>query len=748
MDHSLTSFDIAVLEKEFQLLKGAYLHKAFMLETGEIVLRFTMKREDINDRLLEVLPEGFPGEYSGTEIKVQDDAEKDLEEVSENDDVSSSDVENTCRDEGPKTITFGDEKETRGRYARINLFIDPAGIAFITDKNFDFPMMPHSFAMLLRKYLRNKRLLDVYQHQFDRVLVLIFGRGDETYSLVLELFKDGNLILVKDDTIIQPLFSRSYKARTLRARREYSFPPERYDPVGKTVSELVNVIDDSEQDIVRCLAMEVNLGGKLAEEVLRRIGLDKKSPASDLGEQMKIIISRTIIEIFDNTACGGPAFVHREKGIVRHISGFPIRSPVHKGDTEIEEYTSMNRALEAAAISSMDHLAESMFNSRNEKGEKMDPHVAKVERKLAQQGRGIQKFRENIRLNKELGNLIYLNYQRLEEILNALATAQEKMGWDEVRKRIKDIPDIVSVDPRTSGAVIKLLLENGDKKDVGINVKRNVNDNAAVYFERSKKAKLKMKGAEKALSASKRELDKARKTAEKNAMKADMNEKGTVIKRKEKTFWFESFRWFISSDGNIVVGGKDAKTNERAVKKHLDKDARYIHTDVHGSSSVVALPNEGEEVISDRTLKECGIFSACFSRAWQRGVGAESAYWVKPDQVSKSPQSGEFLPTGSFIIRGKRNWMPKLKMRIAVGKVMIEGVKKMMCGPVSALKTHSERYVIITPGIIEKNNLAKRIARVYEVSSETVMRLLPTGGGEIIDAYGLDMTLFKDKEKI
>ena len=745
MDYSLTSFDIAVLEKEFQLLKGAYFHKAFMLETGEIVLRFTMKREDIYGRLLEVLPAGFAGERHGSEIKVRDDTEKHPEEVTENDDGSSSDVEITSRNEGTKMITLGDEKETRGRYARINIFIDPTGLLFITDKNFDFPMMPHSFAMLLRKYLRNKRLLDVYQHQFDRVLVLIFGRGDETYNLVLELFKEGNLILVKDDTIIQPLFSRSYKARTLRARREYSFPPERFDPVGKTASQLVDVMDASEQDIVRCLAIEVNLGGKLAEEVLSRIGSDKKSPASDLSEQIKIIISRTICEIFDNIACGGPAFVYREKGIVKHISGFPVESFVDKGDTDIEKHPSMNRALESMAISSMDHLAGSMFESTDGEGKKVDPRVAKVERKIAQQERGIRQFRETIKLNKELGDMIYLNYRRLEEILNALVIGKEKLGWEEVQKRISDIPDIVSVNPATSKAVIKLLAENGEKTNVIIEVNRSVNDNAAVFFEMSKKASSKMKGAKAALESSYKELARARKLAWKTAV---AKEKGTIVKRKEKTFWFESYRWFISSDGNIVVGGKDAKTNERVVKKYLEKDARYIHTDIHGSPSVVALPRQGGNDISERTLGECGIFSACFSRGWRSKVGSQNAYWVKPDQVSKTPQSGEFLPTGSFIIRGKRNWMSKLEMKIAIGEVMIEGIEKMMSGPLSALKTHSKRYVVIVPGTIEKNRMAKRLAKVFEVSSDKVLSLLPSGGGEVIDTYGLDMNLFKDKGEI
>ena len=35
-----------------------------------------------------------------------------------------------------------------------------------------------------------------------------------------------------------------------------------------------------------------------------------------------------------------------------------------------------------------------------------------------------------------------------------------------------------------------------------------------------------------------------------------------------------------------------------------------------------------------------------------------AAYWVTPDQVSKTAPSGEYLTVGSFMIRGKKNFLP------------------------------------------------------------------------------------------
>lgn len=46
-----------------------------------------------------------------------------------------------------------------------------------------------------------------------------------------------------------------------------------------------------------------------------------------------------------------------------------------------------------------------------------------------------------------------------------------------------------------------------------------------------------------------------------------------------------------------------------------------------------------------------------FSVAWEAKV-VTNAYWVTGDQVSKTAPTGEYLTTGSFMIRGKKNFLP------------------------------------------------------------------------------------------
>lgn len=54
------------------------------------------------------------------------------------------------------------------------------------------------------------------------------------------------------------------------------------------------------------------------------------------------------------------------------------------------------------------------------------------------------------------------------------------------------------------------------------------------------------------------------------------------------------------------------------------------------------------------------------SGSWDTKV-VSSCWWVWGDQVSKSAPSGEYLPTGSFMIRGKKNYLPPSQLVLGFG---------------------------------------------------------------------------------
>ncbi len=135
-----------------------------------------------------------------------------------------------------------------------------------------------------------------------------------------------------------------------------------------------------------------------------------------------------------------------------------------------------------------------------------------------------------------------------------------------------------------------------------------------------------------------------------------------------KPFWFEKFSWFVSSEGFLVLAGRDAQQNEFLVKRYLRQGDAYIHAHVHGAASIVVKNHlyPALNIPPPKTLHEAGNFSICASRAWSAKI-VTSAWWVRAEQVSKTAPSGEYLSTGSFVIRGSKNFLPPMQLSLSFG---------------------------------------------------------------------------------
>jgi hypothetical protein len=185
------------------------------------------------------------------------------------------------------------------------------------------------------------------------------------------------------------------------------------------------------------------------------------------------------------------------------------------------------------------------------------------------------------------------------------------------------------------------------------------------------------------------------------------------------------------------VAGRDATSNDRVVKRYLKQDDRYAHADIHGAPSVVV--KHGAKSPSKAAMEEACRFSLACSRAWGAGVASGHAYWVEQDQVSKTPPTGEFLPKGAFMLRGRRNWHRNLPVELALGEIEWDGALKLMAGPVAAVQTRGRRWVTLKPGFTERKVLLAQLATAFEQSREAIEKLLPGGKYEIVSLHHLDI---------
>ena len=212
-----------------------------------------------------------------------------------------------------------------------------------------------------------------------------------------------------------------------------------------------------------------------------------------------------------------------------------------------------------------------------------------------------------------------------------------------------------------------------EKLDVRISLKDSAFANANALFAKYRASKEK---AAKTIEASTKALKAAEDSAKRQLLEAQTKNKLVLAPAvHRKPAWFEKFLWFITSDNYLVLGGCDAHQNELLVKRYLRAGDAYLHADVHGAASCVLRAKRRRRKdgkteplpLSEQALREAGNFTICRSSAWTSKM-VTSAWWVEAHQVSKTAPTGEYLTVGSFMIRGKKNFLPpsQLEMGLAV----------------------------------------------------------------------------------
>jgi len=587
------------------------------------------------------------------------------------------------------------------------------------------PQIPPNFPMLLRKYIKGGRVIGVSQHNFDRIMRIDIQK-EHKFSLVIELFAKGNIILLdENDKIILPLKRKLWQDRKITSKEEYKYPPEKgVNPLVIEKTDLKEIFQNSDRDIIRTLAGN-GLGGLYAEEIILRSNVDKKKMANKVTDTEINVLYNAFNDVFKplKTYDFKPQIITGEKEDV-----LPLDLQIYS-EYEKKRFETYNEASDEFYSSI---VSEDIVQIHNEvwSGE-----VGKFEKRLSIQLETLEKFNKTVKESKIKGEAIYSNYQQIQNIINIINEARKKHSWLEIIAIIKKAKkakteglDIIESIDKMGVLTLKL-----DKTIVNIDTGLSIPENAEIYYNKGKKAKKKIKGVNIAIAKTEEEITKA-----KNKREIEMEKVLVPQKRIKKALkWYEKLRWFLTSDGLLVIGGRDATTNEMVVKKHMENHDIYFHSDIHGAASIIL--KAGKEEIPESSINQAAAFAACFSSAWAKGLGSADVYWVHPEQVTKTPQSGEFVTKGAFIIRGSRNYIRGLPLTLAIGKVDYEG-EKIMAGPIEAVSKYTDNFTSIKPGFTKKEEIAMQIKNKIDKDKmfiiEDVVRVLPSGKCDFIDKKG------------
>jgi len=561
------------------------------------------------------------------------------------------------------------------------------------------PETPPPFAQTLRRLLDNARVRGIEQRGFDRIAVFHLERSGESNDLVFEVFGKGNLVVVKGATIAAVLFPQTFKDRSVQLGEPYQFPEAGLDPLELDRGGFANALRGAKGQVVRVLASVLNLGGTYAEEICLRAHVEKTTKVKDLAEAQV----DGLYTALNNVAVAGDQ--ERRPGVVfqdgRAIDATPIELLQYR-DLERREFPTLNEALSHYLTVAEPEMAT------------VEDVPAKFERRIAQQRESLDALREDaVRLEAQ-AVFLYGHYAVFDELLKAIREGRTPPEHAQIK----------SIDRKAHTVTLAI----GDFDAITLEYDNDVTANAQALYDRRKDALMKAQRVEEAIAATRTEIESAQAKAIKVAKRPRV--------KATKSMWFEAYRWTISSAGHLILGGRDARTNDQLVKKHLKEGDRYAHADVHGAPSTVI--KDGAKA-NEVTLREACEFALAYSKAWSSGLSSGSAYWVLPEQVSKQAESGEFLPRGAFVIRGKRNYFHDLPVRVAIGEAEVEGHRKIMGGPVGAVTARSSRYVVLVPGKQDREAAAKKLATAFAVPIEEISRAMPAGGVEIVERHAIEV---------
>lgn len=592
----------------------------------------------------------------------------------------------------------------------------------LTSYKIDVSRRPPYFCQVIRKYIRRSRLVNISQVDFERIVMLEFETSFGKFVLYTELFGKGNHILV-DNTgkILQALSFRRMKDRNILRNELFQFPPSKRFNILNAEQSKIEVLSSVEGSLIKQLTSLFNIGGLYAEEIILRAGLDKNTLCELLSEDDITSIRQSIESILSSSH--QPHIVFNEKGSPLEVLSFHLQ--IFK-DNEKKNFPTFNEAVD-------EYYKELQIqNIRSKSSSQEQIMIDEHKRILNEQKTMMKGLKKSVTLNRMIGDIIQINAYRLDDVINKIMVKRRSGApWDIILKD-KEKPEF-----------LKSLNSNNAKATVEfqgirfkIDLRTSVYENASQYYEKSKNSKAKLERLVKLIQNNEDKLKKMLK------VKVKIDEEEVVLEKRRQREWYEKFHWVHTSEGFLVLCGRDATTNEIIIKQHTVSTDIILHADIHGSP--FAIIKTLGKTPTEITFNEAAQMVASYSRAWRMGLISIDVYWVLPEQVSKTPPTGEYLPKGSFMIRGSRNYVKNVPLRLAIGIKNTLDQLTVIGGPPSAIATQTDIYVNIIPGRIKTGKLVKEILsqllrktsnnlqeEVKRIPFEEFQAFIPGGRGEI-----------------
>ncbi|MFZ0514188.1 MAG: ribosome rescue protein RqcH [Candidatus Nitrosopolaris sp.] len=540
---------------------------------------------------------------------------------------------------------------------------------------------------MVKPEVERAKIESIHQSGTERIITIRFTHFDgKSRVIVVELFGIGNIILCDEKmqilAILNPIQVRH---RVLKRGHQYFPPPTRgIDVLDITLEQLQtmrNSIDAKDLDVLRWLGRNISIPKKFVEEIVSRAGIS----ATNVGQLSEDDISR----IYTVT-----------KELVAYISAGSHQALVILGDdgkaqdavaiptTNIPKFTPIATRMRKAQ-SYMEAVDDVLANEITEKHSNLktteiDKRISILQHDLAEQNKAKEEVISKATVIRKIANdLMAISPEGItntfddDSMKEFLAANSALVVIDKGRKYLEVLGQRVPIAESSLARISSLLFGRAKELERGC---VSIEDaNARLYAQ----------------------LTKLR------SQTIAIQDK-IVIKEQIAKEWYERYRWFTTNEGLLAIGGRDASSNSAIIRRHLTENDIVFHAEIHGSPFFILKDAKQVGEIS-ASLLEVAQATVSFSRAWKDGLFSADAYWVEPSQIKKGAPTGQFLPRGSFVIEGRRNYIKGIEIRLAVGLVWSSSRYVLACGPPDAIRKRSVVYTQLLPGGTDPNSVAKKI---------------------------------------
>ena len=495
----------------------------------------------------------------------------------------------------------------------------------LTEYQFENPVSPPMFCMLLRKHLTGARIISVDQPPAERVIELALSAPDalgvlSEKHLIIELIgRASNIILTDNTGIIIDCLRRT--GGELEGKRPvlpgllYRPPPAqegKLNPLTATVGEWDDLFGHTiERTTDKWLqSVFTALSPLICRELAWRAYGETDFPMNKI----------------------------RDNGEALKREFFALMDKVNKGDFEPWSITDENSAPRDFSYTMIKQYVDAFVMSREDSFSKLlDNHFSRsaLQERIRQRAAAMTKTVRTTR----------------DRLVRKLAVQSEELKKTGEREVLRQCGDIITSNihlmemGRNELVAHDFFSETGGTRSIKLDPQKTPQQNAARYYKEYTKAKNAERFLTEQITLSENELMYLESVLEEIKLAEGENDLSSIRSELEQTGYLRSHKKaekkhkesapmsFISSTGDRILAGRNNTQNDQLTLKTAQKSDIWLHVQkLHGAHVIITCNGEQPD---ETSLVEAAVVAAYYSSA--RGGGKAAVDYTFVRHVKKRP---------------------------------------------------------------------------------------------------------------